>query len=445
MGRVHAAAALPALAALLAGCTGETSAPPRALPDAPDVLLITVDTLRADRLGFLGYARPTSPALDAFAERAVVFERAEASAPWTLPALASVLTGELTSTHGCWHFASALGESFTTLAERLLAAGYDTACVATQRFVTSRQGLEQGFVHFDDSHAYTELRPEASINSQSVSDRALRFIEQKAASPTPAPWFLWLHYLDPHAAYVPHPGISEAFVTPGERTKERIDEDLYDGEIRYTDLHIGRVLEALERNGLAGRTVVVFLSDHGEELLDHGGRGHGHTLYQELVHVPLVIRAPGVPAARVGALARQVDVLPTILELCGLAAPPGIAGRSLVPLLRGGTLEEVPSLTELGLAGTDTVDGLRRGRHKLVRTAQGREWSALFDLDSDPRETRDVQAEHPELVQELAAELERLRAAARERGRLFGPPREVVFTPGEEEDLKALGYGGEQR
>jgi choline-sulfatase len=323
----------------LTACGGWSGAP----PGAPNVLLITIDTLRADRLGIYGYGKPTSPELDAFAAGAVVFEHAEASAPWTLPALASVMTGEVASTHECWNYGSMLDDSFRTLPELLLTAGYDTAAVVSHLFTTSRHGLQQGFVHTDDSFAYPEVDPAENITSQVISDKAIRFLDQKKASPDDAPWFLWLHYFDPHKEYMQHPGISEGFVTPGAKTRGTLFGDVYDGEVRYTDLHVGRVLARLHELGLEQETVVVLLADHGEEFDDHGAIGHGHSLHGELVHVPFAIRAPGLAPRRVQELARQIDVLPTVLELVGFPpVPPGlVAGRSLVPAMKGQTQDAV--------------------------------------------------------------------------------------------------------
>jgi arylsulfatase A-like enzyme len=406
--------------------------------ERPNVLLITIDTLRADRLGVYGHARPTSPRLDAFAAGAVVFENAEASAPWTLPTLASVLTSEVPSTHGCRDFGSVLDGSFTTLAERLLAAGYDTACVVSHLFATSRHGLQQGFVHTDDSYAYPEVDPAQSVTSQVISDKAIRFLDQKEASPDKSPWLLWLHYFDPHDAYVQHPGISEAFVTPGERTPGQVLDDAYEGEIRYTDEHVGRVLDALERTGLARDTVVVVVADHGEEFYERGALGHGHSLHRELVHVPLLVRAPGTAPGRVRDVVRQVDVLPTVLELVGLAVPES-AGRSLVPLLRGGTLPEAPALAELS-QGQNRFDALREGRYKVLR-APDAGTSELYDLELDLDERTNVSAEHPDALARMLAELDRLQGEARARASLFGAAPEITFTPGQREDLDKLGYG----
>jgi len=431
----------PALALLgLVACGGP--AVPTAPAGAPNVLLISIDTLRADHLGFYGHPRPTSPHLDAFADGAVVFEYAEASAPWTLASLASVMTSEVVSTHNCWHYSSVLDDSFRTLPEFLLAAGYDTACVVSHIFTTSRHGLQQGFVHTDDSYAYPEFDPALNISSQVISDKGIRFLDQKKAAPDGSPWLLWLHYFDPHREYMQHEGISEGFVTPGTRDQGTILSDVYDGEIRYTDEHVGRVLERLREDGFADNTVVILLADHGEEFRDHGGLGHGHSLHREVVRVPFVIRAPGIAPRRVGQMVRQVDVLPTVMELVGLAAPRGIAGRSLVPLLRGQALAgEAAALSELD-TGPLVADAWRTERYKLIRTGPERAPS-LFDVVADPLESKDIAAEHPEIVAEMVRALEHAKEIARERARLYGQSSGVALTPGIQDDLEGLGYGGE--
>ena len=404
------------------------------------MLLITIDTLRADRLGLYGYDRPTSPCLDGFAQGAVVFEEAQAAASWTLPSLASVHTAEHPSTHGCWNFGSVLDGSFTTLAELLLAAGYDTACVASHLFATSRHGLQQGFVHSDDSYAYPEVDPAESITSQVISDKAIRFLDQKRDSPDEAPWFLWLHYFDPHDEYMQHPGISALFESPAPREPKQVYGDAYEGEIRYTDQHVGRVLDALRDDGFTKNTVVVVVADHGEEFDDHGAFRHGHTLYHELVHVPLIVKAPRTPPRRVQDVVRQVDVLPTIVDLVGLPVPQG-AGRSLVPLMFGHELEEIPALSELDL-NANHFDGLRTQRYKIVRNSE-KGTTALFDEEADPGEYVDVASQHPDVVQALLTEMDRQQSVARERARQFHVTPELTFTPGQQEDLEGLGYVGE--
>ncbi len=430
-------AAMTARAALLAlAALGACTRAERPAAGAPNVLLITIDTLRADRLGFMGDPRPTSPALDAFAAGAVVFEDAQASSSWTLPAMASVMTGESPAAHRCETLGSVLDDGFTTLAERLLGAGWDTACVVSHLFVTSRYGLQQGFVHTDDAYAYPEVDPAINVTSQVISDNGIRFLDQTASSPDQRPWFLWLHYFDPHEQYVDHPGISDELKLAGDDPAS----DLYDGEIRYTDLHVGRVLERLAQLGLAEHTVVVVTADHGDEFHEHGATGHGHTLFSELLHVPFAIRAPGIAPRRVSALARQIDVVPTVLALAGLAPDAGLPGRSLVPLMRGEPADEVGALSELH-NGAYQLDAWRKGRFKLIRGA-GDAPPRLYDVVADPLERVDVAAQHPDVVRALGAELDAEKERERARGAALGAGGGIALTPGVEQDLHALGYGG---
>ena len=427
------------LLALAAGCGPRSE--PSAREGAPNVLLITIDTLRADRLGAYGYDRPTSPELDRFAAGAVVFEEAQASAPWTLPSLASMLTGEEPPTHACQSFGSVLDDSFVTLPERLLAAGYDTACVTSHLFTTTRHGLQQGFVHSDDSFAYPEVEPARNITSQVISDKAIRFLEQKRAAADGRPWLLWLHYFDPHEEYMPHEDLAGLFTSPGEPTPASTVGDLYDAEVRYTDRHVGRVLAKLAEAGFDERTIVVVLSDHGEELYERGALGHGHSVHRELLHVPFLLRAPGLPPRRVSTVVRHTDVPATVLELAGLAAPED-AGRSLVPLLRGGALPDVPALAELA-RGARPLDALRLGDLKLVLAPAAGE-ARLYDVRADPHETRDLAGERPADVARLRGELARLKELALQRGQRFGSTAALAFTPGLEADLQALGYVGDE-
>lgn len=344
-----------------------------------NVLLITVDTLRADHLGIYGYDRPTSPRLDAWAESAVVFDSAQASSSWTLPGLASLLTSHYTSTHGCWEFVSTLDPSFQTWAEILCAAGYDTAAVASHAFLGRGFGLSQGFVHYDDDLVHSMVKSHQAISSPGVSERGIRFLQNKAALPGEAPFFLWLHYFDPHEEYLAHEGFSETFGLQAEV-------DLYDGEIAFTDHHIGRVLDALDELQLADETLVVFTTDHGEEFLDHGETRHGHTLFGELVHTPLLVRAPGIGPRRCDQVVRSIDVLPTVLDLLDIAPPLAQRGVSLAPLLLGGSTPQLAALAELGRDPSNDMASLLHRPWKLVVDRAADEVS-LYHVIDDPQES----------------------------------------------------------
>ena len=439
---------LALLAAGGAAC-GPVSEPARSGPRPPHVLFVTIDTLRADHLGLYGYDRPTSPALDAFAETATVFDAAQSSSSWTLPSLASALTGHYTSTHRCWGFSSRLDDSFTTLTEVLLAGGYDTACVTSHVFTTTRHGLQQGFVHFDDSFAYPAVPAEKAVTSGEISDRGLAFLEQKAAvrdrQGEDEPWFLWLHYFDPHDEYVRHAGVTELFEDPPPANELEVARALYDGEIRFTDGHVGRVFAALERLGFADDTVVVVLSDHGEEFGDHGQRGHGHTLFRELVRVPFLIRAPGTDPGRVASAVRTVDLMPTVLDLVGLRGPGDLPGVSLAGLMRGRSDgRDLPALAELDQWDRNALESLQEGRWKYMRRQlEGDAWEErLYDLEADPGEARDVAADHPDVAAQLRQKLERMRRAARKLGEEYGRAGDLQLSGGETGSIEGLGYVG---
>ncbi len=436
---------VPAVLGGLAGCAEKAFEPAWSGEPPANVLLLSVDTLRADHLGFYGYEKPTSPRLDDFASEAVVFDRALASSSWTLPALATVFTSTYSSTHHCWSFGSRLGESFTTLPEILTAGGYDSACFVSHLFCTTRHGLQQGFVHFDDAFAYPEAEPDDAVTSQRIADEGIRFLEQKSAASDGYPWFLWLHFFDPHENYVEHPGLSERFASSEPRENDVRQRDRYDGEIAFTDQHVGRVLDALERTGLVERTIVVFFADHGEEFQDHGATGHGHSLFDELVRVPLALRVPGIAPRRIPALVRTVDLFPTVLDLVGIAPGSPVEGQSLRPLLEGSALRDAPALLEIRQNPSYTMDAVVAGRWKLVRPLVEGGKVALYDLEQDPREERDVASENPEKVEELQRVLRGLCLGASDKARGHDIPQDGNLTPAVLDQLRGLGYYGEGR
>lgn len=431
--------ALGAGAVLAAGiawaAARERAFEPRYAGHPPNILFVSVDTLRADHMGLYGYGRNTTPAIDAWAKDAVVFDNAQAAASWTLPGLASVMTSFYSSTHRCWTFNSRLDPSFTTLPEILANAGYDTMAVTSHVFLAPRYGLQQGFVHFDDEFASPTEDPTTVITSEMVSDKGIRFLEDKAETEDKTPWMLWLHYFDPHGQYNPHPGISEEFGTHEEL-------DLYDGEVRFTDLHVGRVLARLQELGLAENTLVIFFSDHGEEFLDHGGLRHGHALWRELLRIPLIIRAPGIAPRRVPDLVRTVDVLPTVLDFVPpLFPPPDIEGVSLTSFLQGRPRAPMPAMAEIKLQEVSSLDCVFEGRWKLIVNAAAKT-AQLFDTESDPLERDDVAKAHPEVVAELKGRLLTMIKRAQDTGKRFNQAEALGLTETQLHDLESLGYLG---
>jgi arylsulfatase A-like enzyme len=405
----------------------------------PNILLITVDTLRADHLEPYGYPRPTSPALARLASEAMVFEDAQASAPWTLPSFASLLTGLPAAAHGCRSFYSSLAPSYGTLAEDLLAGGYDTAAVVSHVFLGRPYGLHQGFVHFDDELVLEMTRSDEVISSPAVSDKGLAYLEAKAGSPKTddEPWFLWLHYFDPHAVYQAHGSQVAAFGS------ERVI-DLYDGEIAFTDGHIGRVLDGLKLHGYDENTVVVFTSDHGEEFKDHGGLEHGHTLYQELLHQPLIIRAPGAEVGRYPEMVRSLDVPATLLDYAQLPPAQESLGMSLRPALEGtGVLDLPPALVELDRNEYRNQIGLVTTETKFIIDRRT-DTPMLFERDKDPREKRDRSGKSPAEVLQLRAELRVLHEAALGIAAKHTDRVDLDIGAAEMQDLNKTGYAGDE-
>lgn len=440
------------LAVLLSGCG---CAPAHEAPR--NLLLISVDTLRPDQLGAYGATHGCSPHIDALAAGAVVFENAISHSSWTLPAFASLLTSTYPSTHRVDRPTAGLDASHQTLAEVLSEAGFSTAAVTSHVYVGPRYGMDQGIAQFDDSLVAGSKQAELRISSPEVSARGIRWLEQAAAGEQR--WFLWLHYFDPHYPYIRHG-------EPGEPAGE--SEADYRADIAFTDQWIGAVLGELERLGADADTLVVLVSDHGEEFRERKKLRHGYTLFREVLQVPLIARVPGIAPARVVGAVSGVDVMPTVLELLGLPIPDAAVGRSLVPAMLGESLAEQPILSELRLHAEYPSDSLQLGPWKLVVDHSGRatlgfakvpggpptddsnvphapggesiERALLYRIDIDPEEKHDVAAEHPDVVERMRATLDALQARA--RAAAGSETRAIEHTPAELDLLKQLGYIG---
>jgi arylsulfatase A-like enzyme len=295
------------LAALLPlSCGGAKNRP-------ANLVLVTVDTLRPDHLGYAGYARPTSPNIDRLAESSVVFTRAYSQAGWTLPSMATILTGRHPKDHKATDLHFRLDASLPTLASILRERGYDTRGYVSHVLLTSKYGLDKGFVRFDSS-VLDRGDPHTISTSRELTDLAIGDLDDLRE-----PFFVWIHYFDPHFDYLPH----APWTSFGDGAADR-----YDQEIAFTDAEIARVLAFLERGGKGERTFVVFTADHGEEFGDHGGIFH-ETCFEEVVRVPLAIRGPGLAPSTRDDPVDQVDLLPTLLGLVGATLPMPLPGRDL--------------------------------------------------------------------------------------------------------------------
>jgi len=335
-------------------------------PRPPNLVLVMIDTLRADHVGAYGYERPTSPEIDALAASGTLFSRASATSSWTKPSVGSLFTSRLPSEHGAVSFASGLDPALPTLAEALRAAGYRTYGVSGNFVhITEEQGFARGFDGWRAlSHRLEEGKGDPLLRYRGTAPlRAPRAPEVNRAAldllpeTLDAPFFLYVHYMDPHAGYTPPRRFRERFARPwpasaGERPRFTSDRmwrlsrsgrelpeaeralmiDLYDAEIAAVDAGLGKLLRRLEERGYGENTVVVVVSDHGEEFHEHGRWNHGLTLFTESLRVPLVIhdaRNPGAGARRDEPV-DLLDVAPTLLALAGAARPDDMRGRNLL-------------------------------------------------------------------------------------------------------------------
>ncbi len=423
----------------LAGCR-----PPQ--PDS--ALLVVVDTLRADHLGLYGGRRPTSPNLDRRARRGLVFERAWATSPWTLPSVASLLTGRLPSHHGAGvKLRGADGRNFSRLAaevptvvEALRAAGLRTAAIVNNPFLDARFGVDRGFDTWD--HRPGEGRKVQRADA--VVDQVLAWLREQRDGR----FFLLVHLIDPHLDYdapapfrgtftgeeagAPRPAVKMRTVRRALEAGEEVDmaflEAAYDVEVAFVDAHLERLLAGLEELALDRRTLVVLTSDHGEEFGEHGGFEHGHSTFDEVARVPLVLWGPGIRAGRRQDPVTLLDVAPTLLSALGVAAPAELLGRSLL-----GSPGEQPCLVvERPLYGAEET-ALVRWPWKLRRERGSR--ASLFDLGRDPHERNDLARQRGDVAQRLDAALQRCTAGAPAAGAAA-----TELDAELEEELRSLGY-----
>jgi len=360
--------------------------PARATGGRPDLLLITVDTLRADHLHCYGYARNTSPRIDALAHAGTRFAQARSQGSMTVWSLASLVTGryftELERDDHAWPTVRAPGPH---LGERLAARGYHTIGVAPQFYLRRRYGLPRGFARWDTRTVKLRAPFRHHVTGDLVTDRAVALLDDL---PADRPVLLWVHYGDPHSDYLYHPDFS---------LFGRDRKGLYDGEIRFDDHQLGRLLDAWHRLARARPLVGVLTADHGENLIraeDHGRLYHGTDLFDDLLHVPLVVWGAGVARRVVETPVGLIDVLPTLMELAGAPADATLQGRSLVPWLRGESPPHPPVFSERPRPAAGALKAMVAWPHKLIWLAPLNVYS-LYDLAADPDETVDLFGQDP--------------------------------------------------
>lgn len=487
------------LGGFLGACAAPETGDDERDAEPPNVVLISIDTLRADHLGAYGYdRRPTSPRLDALAEESAVFLDATSQAPWTTPAHMSLFTSLLPSTHGLlrdWDVAldfmlgrgsyPALPPSVPTLAELLHRAGYATLARVGGGTISADFGFGRGF------DVYEEASEALSFEARDGTIGELRrLLEEHLERPGKAPFFLFFHTFEVHAPYrdlrfaseILEPHEVRALAEHQEREWEKpiqaerdllrqrglfrpeVVAALYDGGIRSVDERLGRLFDALRQLGVWEETVVIVTSDHGEELGERHHRNlgdHGQSLYQEMLHVPLIVHAPRLEIAtrRIDTPVALLDVAPTILDLAGAEIPEIFEGRSLVPLMEGRTWHDQRAICAEAVVTRPEQKMLRRGELKLVgsfglpgerRTLlpedpdRGLQALRLFDLATDGEEHRDLRAageaqERDLPLGEMTSDmLDRFAEAAADQ--VDGGESEVEVTDETKQKLRALGY-----
>ncbi len=388
-------------------------------PNRPlNLILVTIDTLRADRLGCYGYAKAATPNLDRLAKTGTLFENATTHAPLTAPSHASMFTGVYPTVHKVRDTgAFVLQEQSTTLAEILRGQGWDTAAFVGASVLKKSYGFNQGFTVYDDQMPMQGAASEfPERRAGDVVDRAIQWLGGRPDKP----YFLWLHVFDPHGPYDPP--------APFQRG--------YDGEVAYTDRELGRLFASVKPEN----TLIVVLSDHGESLSDHGEYTHGVFLYDSTLRIAFLMSGGIVPKGlRVKQQARAIDLTPTLLELLRVKPPQGMQGASLVPAFTGKEIADEFSYGETVFSklnmGWSELRSIRTNRWKYIRAPK----PELYDLARDSGEISNVIASHPAVAQELEAKLKSIVAAA-------GPGPEKVETAAVDrrtmDQLRSLGYLG---
>jgi len=441
------------LAVALASATRAAAAAP---PSRPDLVLIVVESLRADFTGCYGCPMPTTPVIDALASNGTRFAHAVASSSWTQPSIATLFSSLLPERHGMNRHRQTIRGEAVMLASHLAAAGYQTVGIVANPMLHRCYGFARGFELFDD---YTIAQAPGGLG-----DAGANAATQRASGATvtrlavswlkrrdPArPLFLFLFYMDPHFDYLPPPpfdrlftddpvpaprgieSLGAAFVAPAVRERIRA---AYAGEIRYTDTCIGTFLDALQSTPRGAGTAIVLCGDHGEAFWEHGRMMHGHHLYDEQIRVPLVIRAPGsTPGAVIAGQAGLIDLAPTLASLAGLAPPAGGAweGLDLSSWLKGGTLPDRPLLLDTRIGGH--LRAVRTPALKIIGRPPFEAPAEIYDLAADPAETNNLAGASP-----LPAGAGRLLSLLRPSSEAPSS-KPVNIDPATLRQIKSLGY-----
>ncbi len=464
-------------------------------PKRPNVLIYMIDTLRADHASLYGYARDTTPFLKKLGVAGLVFENCQVQATWTKPSTASLLTSLYSFTHGIVNDYDTIPKGAATMAEQLRAAGYVTAGIVANPFAGRISGLQRGFDYLDEWAVIQRYRNDAEdrgTDSAAVNKIVFPWLEQHREEP----FFLYVHTTDPHAPYRPPAGFEEKFANPAEtaefnRTYKRLVDkreygggavvnragclrngvnpdrfihqamDRYDGEILHNDWSLEQLAGKLKQLGVLDNTLIVVVSDHGEEFWEHGWTAHGQSLYQELAHGVLLMWNPKLISAarRVAEPVQLIDVMPTVLDLLSLKIPDVVQGQSLAPFAKGQPFQRRgPVMTSRYASphakgfvpenGTDTV-ALLDANWKLIYRDKAKEVGMnkveLYDRRTDRADANNVAAQHPAEVSRMVTEIGKWLDAEKQIKNFLGRGTQATMDPKTLEQLRSLGYlGGKQ-
>ena len=429
---------------------------------AETAVLIIVDTMRADALGCYGHASNHTPRLDALAAEGVRFEQAISCSGWTLPAVSSIFTGTWPPIHGAIGKATQLRrirDEVPTGAEILKAAGFNTLGIANAAFVSPKLGLARGFDVFDhhDAYNWNVRRADETI------DVAIKLLREQRGERN----FLMVHLFDPHLNYDPPAEYATRFV--GQRTDPPLpltmdacldlkqgenlpptDADIayvrgiYDAEVAYTDDQIGRLIDELKTQGLYDQATIIITADHGEEFWEHNGFEHGHTQYDELVHVPLIVKPPAdtpITQHDVATQVRTLDIMPTLFALYAIQQPPSFVGEPLLPLAEGAGGPDRIALSDSTLYGGKKA-ALRTSQYKYIYdfASQSGQGGELYDWRADPGEANNLTPTQTQLAVQMHKQLQQFYEQLVTQARQMSTPAEVDMTPQDRRILESLGY-----
>ena len=422
--------------------------------------MICIDTLRSDHLSCYGYGRNTSPNIDKLAKSGIRFGQAYSQAPWTLPSIASILTSVYPSVHGAYGVYKKLFPNVTTLAEILSAKGYVTSGVVSHIFLAPKYGLNKGF----RDYSVVSSNGKETSTSDKVTEKALKWLSKNYKNK----FFLFVHYFDPHYDYIEHKefrfvsnykGMIESGMDIWEIRKmiNKLSEDdieylkaLYDSEIAYTDKFVGILLYSLKRYKIDDKTIIILVGDHGEEFMSHGWIGHTKTLYNELIKVPLIIKAPNLEKNKIiSNPVELIDIMPTVLNLLRIKYDSAkFQGDSLMPLIEGRIKDYQKNRIYSTVRFEDSEDRRYDTEFAFKRSVilksmkfiydYKKNSSELYNLKDDPKEKSNITNIRPEDTDYCKALLEKIikyNAQLSEKFRLL-----PVLTEDEKEKLHSLGY-----